>query len=83
MSEIYIFFLCGYIRHINLVRVHPLFCRVIDSRQSAVALRSGFVSLRSGIVLVHNSGRIEVLEYKTHLTEKLPVILTNRENQKR
>jgi hypothetical protein len=38
---------------------------------------------KAGIVLVHESGRIEVLENEMHLNQEAPIILTNRENKER
>jgi hypothetical protein len=38
---------------------------------------------KSGIAFVHESGRVEVLENKTDLTDEVPYIVTNSENQKR
>ena len=38
---------------------------------------------KAGIVLVHESGRIEILEDKTDLKEETPYILTNRESRDR
>jgi hypothetical protein len=38
---------------------------------------------RAGIAFVHESGRVEIMEDKTHLTDKFPVIITQTDNQKR
>jgi len=38
---------------------------------------------QSGIALVHYDTRVEILENKTHLTQEVPYILTNKENCER